>query len=335
MRSPKILAGIAALAVGAVAIIVSLSVSGSAPTVPLLGSYNGAGNPLGAMSFARETGTAASIYSDYLDGTSWSSLVGSTADKAWVVNQIKGELSGMRLLLSVPLIRVGYSSDQAALAAYAANPASWNANFTKLAQNLVADGFGHAIIRLMWEPDVGIYSTDDLTSAANYSALWRDAHTAMANVEGASFLWAWYWSGSFSATTNNTAYPGGTYVDYVTSDFYDESWYAGCGVPYNGSNFTPSQEACLWSNDYSGVLARLTNFANTVHKPIAIGEFGVIRRSDGHGGGDDPYWVQYFTAWMKDNKVALASYFNFDSQGNSILADYPNSLAAFRAALGS
>jgi len=27
-----------------------------------------------------------------------------------------------------------------------------------------------------------------------------------------------------------------------------------------------------------------------VQKPIASGSFGVIDRSDGHGGGDDPYW---------------------------------------------
>ena len=287
MRSRKILTAAVALAVGAAAAIVSLPVVGvSASTVPLLGSYNGAGNPAGAMSFARETRTTPGIYSDYLDGTSWTSLVRSTTSAQWVVNKIKVKLGGMRLLLSVPLIRAGYSSDQAALAAYAANPALWSAHFTRLARNLVKDGFGHATIRLMWEPDVGIYSNNDLTSAGNDAALWRDAHTAMASVAGASFQWAWYWSGSFSSTTNNTAYPGNAYVDYVTSDFYDQSWYTGCGVPYDGSNFTKHQESCLWSNDYKSVLARLANFASAVHKPIGIGEFGVISRSEGNGGGD-------------------------------------------------
>jgi len=37
--------------------------------------------------------------------------------------------------------------------------------------------------------------------------------------------------------------------------------------------------------------------------------------------------VNDFTAWMKANNVAWASYFNFNSGGNSILADYPNALA--------
>jgi hypothetical protein len=300
-----------------------------------MGSYNGADNVAGAKSFASRTGTTAAFYSDYLDGTSWSTLVGPTEDTPWVVDRIKGKLGGIRLLLSVPLVSAGYSSDQAALVAYADHPASWSANFTRLAQNLVADGFGNAIIRLMWEPDVGIYANNDLRSARNYARLWRGAHTAMAAVAGARFQWAWSWGGGFSERTNITAYPGRAYVNYVTSDFYDQSWYSGCGVPYNGTNFTPSQAACLWSNDYSSVLSGLSTFANSVGKPIGIAEFGVIHRTDGHGGGDDPYWVDNFTAWMKANKVAWASYFNYDSGGNSILVDYPNALAAFKADLGS
>ncbi len=300
----------------------------------LLGSYNGAADPAGATAFAGETDTTASVYSDYLDGTSWSSMVGASGSPPWVIGSIRGKLGSARLLLSVPLVNAGYSSDQAALAAYAANPTGWDAKLTTLAQNLVADGFSNAIIRLMWEPDSGIYSNEDLTSAANYAALWRDAHTAMDAVSGASFQWAWYWGGNFDSTTNNTAYPGNAYVDYVTFDDYDQSWDGSCGVPYNGSNFTQAQHRCLWAGDQDNVLTSLVNFATIVHKPIGIGEFGVIDRSDGHGGGDDPYWIADFTAWMKASNVAWASYFNFNSGGNSILSDYPNSLAAYRADLG-
>jgi Glycosyl hydrolase family 26 len=300
----------------------------------LLGSYNGAADPSGATSFAKETDTTAKVYSDYLDGSSWSSMVGSTGSPPWVISQIKGKLGSERLLLSVPLVNAGYSSNKAALAAYAANPATWDADFTTLAQNLVADGFSNAIIRLMWEPDSGIYSNDDLTSATNYATLFRDAHTAMNSVTGAAFTWAWYWGGSFDSTTNNTAYPGNSYVDYVTFDDYDQSWDSSCGVPYNGSNFTQAQHECLWAGDQSKVLASLVSFAAAHGKPIGIGEFGVVDRSDGHGGGDDPYWVADFTSWMKANSVAWASYFNFNSGGNSILANYPNALSTFKADLG-
>ncbi len=301
----------------------------------LLGSYNGAANPAGASSFGTETGTPASIYSDYLDGSSWGAMVGTTGNPPWVISQIRGRLGSARLLLSVPLVNAGYSSNQAALAGYAAGPASgYDAHFTTLAQNLVASGFSNAIIRLMWEPDSGIYSNDDLNSAANDASLWKRAHAAMMAVPGAAFQWAWYWGGNFDATTNATAYPGSADVDYITFDDYDQSWDGSCGVPYNGSSFTQAQHKCLWTDDQSKALAGLVAFAAAHDKPIGIGEFGVIDRSDGHGGGDDPYWIADFSAWMKANDVAWASYFDFNSGGNSILADYPSSLAAFKADLG-
>ena len=300
----------------------------------LLGSYNGAADPSDAQSFASETHTTSSIYSDYLDGSSWSALAGSTGSPPWVIGSIKGKLGNMRLLLSVPLVNAGYSSDQAALAAYAASPSTWDAKFTTLAQNLVAAGFSNAIIRLMWEPDSGIYSSEDLTSASNYATLWRDAYTSMMGVSGAQFQWAWYWGGNFDAKTNSTAYPGNAYVNYVTFDFYDQSWDGSCGIPYNGSNFTASQENCLWSDDFNGLLSGLTSFASAHGKPVGIGESGVIDRSDGHGGGDDPTFVKDFATWLKANSVAWASYFNFNSGGDSILSDYPNSLTAFQASFG-
>jgi len=334
----KILSGLAALAVAAAVVVVPLAVSSSATTVPLLGSYDGAANPSGASSFASETGTTTSIYSDYAAGenetwTNWNNTI------AWLIPQLKGKIGSSRLELSVPLASGGYSSQAAALAAFAANPATFDANMTSLAQTLVANGFSNAIIRLMWEPqELGLYSNDDLTSAANYADLFRDAHTAMDAVSGASFQFAWYWEANFDSNTNNTAYPGSAYVDYITNDFYDQSWVTTCGVPYNGTSFTAAQENCLWSanNGYSATLKSLTNFAAVAQKPIGIGEWGVIDRSDNHGGNDDPTFIANYAAWMKSSNVAWASYFNFNDGGSldSTLAHFPNSLAAYEANLG-
>jgi hypothetical protein len=299
-----------------------------------LGSYDGAANEAGFLGFASTTSTSADIYSDYLDGTSWTSMAGSPGSPPWVIGQLKGHLGSAHLLLSVPLVHAGYSSDQAALAAYAADPSGWDEDFAILAQNLIADGFGNATIRLMWEPDSGIYSNGDLTSAADYATLWRDAYTSMMSVSGAKFSWAWYWGGNFDSTTNDTAWPGNQYVTYVTFDQYDQSWDGSCGLAYNGSNWTATQSECIWNADIAKSLQRLTDFAGLMGKPIGIGEWGVIDRSDGHGGGDDPTFVDNFAAWMNSNNVAWASYFNFNSGGNSVLADYPNSLAAFKVDLG-
>jgi len=65
----------------------------------------------------------------------------------------------------------------------------------------------------------------------------------------------------------------------------------------------------------------------------------VAVRSDGHGLGDDPLYVNNFIAWMKNsaNNVAFESYFNYDPSGeeNAITdGNFPNSLSAFVSDLG-
>lgn len=296
-----------------------------------LGSYNGNSNVQGALDFANQTGTTATNYDDYLDGSSFQSMC-SGSDTP--LPNIKGNLGNMRLILSVPLAGASYGVNGAqTLANYAASPGAWNQCFKTLGQELVNDGFSNAIIRLMWEPDSGIYSSGDITSAQNFATLWRDAWTNAMSVSGAHFQWAWYWGGNFDNNTNNAAWPGSQYVDYVTYDQYDQSWTGNCGLAYDGSNWNSTQSNCVWNNDILQHLNNMAAFAQGQGKPIGIGEWGVINRGDGHGGGDDPTFVNNITAWFKANNVQWISYFNFNSGGNSILSNYPNSLNAYKADL--
>src|SRR6202044_2369903 len=101
MHARKVLVTLAALAIAATASVVPLSLSSSATTVPLLGSYDGAANTSGASSFASETGTTSSVYSDYAAGQneSWSDWNNTIA---WLIPQLKGQLGSSRLELSVP-----------------------------------------------------------------------------------------------------------------------------------------------------------------------------------------------------------------------------------------
>jgi hypothetical protein len=76
-----------------------------------------------------------------------------------------------------------------------------------------------------------------------------------------------------------------------------------------------------------------------VGKPLALPEWGVIIRSDGHGLGDDPYYINHMVSWMEtaSNDVAYEAYFDYDASGlNSQITggSFPNSLAAFTANLG-
>jgi hypothetical protein len=296
-----------------------------------LGAYNGNSNISGLNAWDSETGTTSTNYDDYVDGTSFSTMCSGNDTPE---NNIAHQLGNRRLILSVWLAGASRGvNGQSTMQNYVNNPSAWDQCFKTLGTELVNDGFANADIRLMWEDDAGIFSNDDLTSAANYATLWRDAVTNMRTASGQAFQFSWYWGGNFDSQTNTASYPGNSYVDYVTLDQYDQSWTGACGLAYNGSNWNAAQSQCVWNNDISQTLGRLVSFAQSVGKPIGLGEWGVINRGDGHGGGDDPTYVNNYTAWMKTNHVAWESYFNFNSGGDSILSDFPNSLAAFKADL--
>ncbi len=66
---------------------------------------------------------------------------------------------------------------------------------------------------------------------------------------------------------------------------------------------------------------------------------GPLIRSDGHGLGDDPYYINHMVSWMQtaSNDVAFESYFDCNAGGvNSLMTGglFPNSLAAFSSELG-
>ena len=59
-------------------------------------------------------------------------------------------------------------------------------------------------------------------------------------------------------------------------------------------------------------LAFWTKFAKAHKKPLAIPEWGLNRRSDGHGGGDNPYFIERMHAFITDpaNNVLFHCYFD-------------------------
>ena len=123
------------------------------------------------------------------------------------------------------------------------------------------------------------------------------------------------------------AYPGDAYVDVIGLDAYDQSW------------ATPQTPANAWSSTTLPTLTAAQQFASSHGKPLAFPEWGVAIRSDGHGLGDDPYFINQMLAWMENsaNDVAYETYFDDNSGGvNSLITggSFPNSLAAFSADLG-
>jgi len=306
---------------------VRTAASGPAPAPPpparvtsvSLGVYAGAGNRGGIASFASDTGAAMAIAGDYQNGSTWSTIDSSYPASTW-------SGSGYRLALGVDML----PNSGASLAAGASG--AYNGYFTTLAQNLVSVGAANAILRIGWEWDQSSnpWYVSNATDAANFAAYWRQIVTAMRAVPGADFDYAWYYGDGGSGITA-AAYPGSGYVSSVTLDFYDQTWDGSCGLAFDNTS-TPAQSECAWSGTYAPELAGFASFAAANGEPMGFGEWGVISRSDGHGLGDDPTFVDNFASWVGSHDVAYADYFDANSGGNSILTDYPGSLAAFRAA---
>jgi beta-mannanase len=161
----------------------------------------------------------------------------------------------------------------------------------------------------------------------------------MRSVSGQAFKFVWNPDASafvpdqsvISGYNVALAYPGNAYVDDIGLDAYDQTW------------ATPQTPANAWASTTLPTLNAAKSFAASEGKPTVFCEWGVAIRSDGHGLGDDPLYVNNMIAWMHNaaNNVAYESYFDYNTLpvGGDTNADitggsFPNSLAAFIADLG-
>jgi hypothetical protein len=290
----------------------------------LQGAYVGPANPAGMTAFASATQTSPTIATDYLPGNAgFAGMDGANGDLNWLLVPWSG--TGYTLSLGVPIIPTDSSGTPSGTLAIGATGA-YNAYYVTLAQTLVAAGDGNSYLRLGWEFDGGWMPWDAGTPAAeaDYAAYFDQIVTAMRSVRGANFSFVWNPdAGAFNQFGYNVtlAYPGSAYVDVIGLDAYDQSW----AIP-----FTPQKS---WTDTLTA-LSAASAFAAAHNKPMAITEWGVTIRADGHGLGDDPLFINNFLAWMQSNNVTFESYFDFDPTGdNSAITDgqFPNALAAFIA----
>ena len=147
-------------------------------------------------------------------------------------------------------------------------------------------------------------------------------------MQGQSFQFVWNPNGQGStAYTPDQAYPGSAYVDYIGSDVYGNCW---C-TPFTDQNGWAMQLSQPWGLDW------LATFAAQVGRPVVFPEWSVDTRPDGHGLGDDPYFVNQMAAWMSANNVAWSAIFAYnapDQQNDITDGNFPQSLAAFEADFG-
>ena len=292
--------------------------SPDAKAVPL-GDYAGLADPVGVQAFAAATGTHPALATDYLDrNNGWAGLDSASNVKAWTT-------SGYRLVLGVPILPGTGTLAQGATGAY-------NTYFATLGRTLVADGEATAILRLGWEFNGTWFRWEvrSATQAADFAAFWRQIVITMRAVPGAQFRFLWNPNGpSPTSYSPEAAYPGDAYVDYVGTDDYDNYWGPG-----------PFTEPVAWAHQLSQQwgLDWLASFAAAHDKPIAIPEWSDEFRTDGHGLGDDPAFIDHMATWFVDNHVAFADIWCYDSsrtyRNNLLDGTFPKALAEFKADFG-
>jgi hypothetical protein len=323
---------VAALAVLGTVTVVGVSASAKVPTTSLQkGAYVGSANLAGIASFDTETGTHSSVASDYLPADSgWSGLDGAHNSLKWLLSR-GWTGSSYTLSLGVPMLLTDSSGKQVGSLAQGAAGA-YNAYFTELAQNLVAGGEGNAYLRLGWEFDGNWFAWHATTPSqeVDFAAYFRQVVTVMRSVPGENFRFVWNPdAGAFTTAGYNVAlaYPGNAYVDVIGLDAYDQSW------------VTPQNPVTAWDETTLPSINAARKFAAAQVKPLAFPEWGVAIRTDGHGLGDDPLFVDGMIAWMKSptNHVAYESYFDASGRGtDSVITggSFPSSLNAFSTAFG-
>jgi Glycosyl hydrolase family 26 len=337
-RSPRTAVGLAVLAtVVIVAVIVALINGGSSPHTPAVGFPSASASasastastagttvapeatsaglsPGHTLSGVAGVGTAAAAAFGAWRGKPVEVVVDYTGTKTWTgVTQLKEEglidrglPSSVHRVFSVPLIP---SADNATLREGATG--AYDQHFRDLAQELIDGGQSNATIRLGWEMTGTWFAWSGVSDPADWVLTYQKAVTAMRSVTGADFSFDWTVALGFADP--EPMYPGDSYVDIIGADNYDASF---------ANNFPASDHTQVWNEilTENWGLNWLARFASEHGKRISFGEWGVTNRSDGHGGGDDPYFIQQMHDWFTDHDVAYEAY--FESTDPSVSATF-------------
>lgn len=289
-----------------------------------LGVFRGT-EPAQVRAFERWLGADVPYALDFSSRDSWRDI----ADPEYMIEAWQG--SGRRMVYSVALLPSDgdHSMRRGARGDY-------DRYFRELARNLVAGGQEDAILRLGWEFNLTAWkwSTDD---PQDFIAYWRHIVRAMRSVPGQDFEFDWNVNVGDTAHEAHRYYPGGSYVDYVGVDAYDISWTPDT-YPYprdcDGACRLARQKQ-VWDRIHGGHYGLLywSDFARSKKKPMSLPEWGLWDRPDGHGGGDNPYFIEQMHAFVDDpqNRVAYQVYFEVDvADGDHRLATFTRAGATFR-----
>ena len=263
-----------------------------AQSAALLGIYGGAGctGVQAHESFANFLGRRPQHALEFM---TWASL---NENSAWSMNCWKS--GGIEsITYSVPMLPADGSATLADGAA-----GRFDDVFRAFANRLVERGYPNAIVRIGWEFNGEWYAWAASKDPQNWIAYWRRIVTVMRGVPGAQFKFDWCPGNGWTNFLAENAYPGDAYVDIIGLDAYNQSW--------NPNVTTPEQRWNEQVNQRHG-LKWHANFAAAHGKPMSFPEWGTGRRSDGHGAGDDPLFIEQMAEWIATHNIAYHNYWDY------------------------
>jgi hypothetical protein len=280
---------------------------------PELGVYrwDAPSGPADVDGFGQWLGRPASVATAFEPSGTWADIEGAEWQLAPWSQWVRAQ-SGRNLSLAIPLL----PSSGASLASCSAG--QYDSHWANLANNLAYYGLHWAYLRLGWEMDGTWYTWSAAQGSgkeASFAGCFRRVVQVMRQAQPAN-QWKFVLNptiGWRDSSYLDAVWPGDAYVDVVAIDFYDQSW-AGNTYPYPSSCDAAcrlARQQNAW-NDYSRLLYILRDFALAHGKTVAFPEWGVAIRPDGHGGGDNPYYIRNMYDFIQNpnNKVAFHSYWD-------------------------
>jgi hypothetical protein len=286
-----------------------------------LGTYAGAGctGVKHVDAFTHWFGAKPQRMLDFFAYDSWSGMV---SEARWATKCWQG--TGYRMTFSVPMLPGDHVSTLALGAA-----GDYDHYFRDIAQDIVAAGFPDAVIRIGWEFNGGWYPWAAKQDPANWVTMWRRIVTAMRSVPGQHFQFDWNPTWGMQQIEPTKVYPGDAFVDVIGVDTYNATWEKSTLEPGpRWQSFVDAPYGLKWQAD----------FAASHGKKLSMPEWGTGTRPDGHGPGDDPYFVAEMAKWLHARDVLYHDYWNYDAPDYRARLDdgqFPKSAQAFLQSFGA
>lgn len=301
------------------------------------GTYHWGAQPELHYSFESWLGAEQDYVLDFVGDEGWYSI----AEPYWLTSVWKETKYKNKLILSIPMLPKleGVSLESGANGDYD----GW---FRLLAQHLINMGMEDTVIRIGWEMNGGWYKWAAAGHEADYAVYFANIVTAMRSVEGGNFRFFWNPAIGWLSADTEKCYPGDDYVDYIGLDVYDECWEDDTYPIPEGASEVESlrrrAKAFISLKNRTWGLNWLTDFARAHNKKVIIGEWGTDIRSDSHGGGDNPFFVQWMHDWFVDNEDVIYAHMYFDvtaPDGDHKLSgettQFPNAALKFKQLWGN